>query len=250
MTIADLRQARIARGLSLTEVSARTRIGIGYLRKIEAGDLRGLPSGFYTRAFVRAYVEAIGENPAAVMAALADELPPPAQADTVFGTVDGQENGAADPGPPVADERSRALQALLDRYEGEEKDPSRAPRVPRRLLASSLDGALLASIYLVVIVVTAAYCGVSVPELMRIAGVAVCTVLALITLLYILLMGGIAGRTIGAMVLDVPLVARSPVPLDLGAIARRMVACVRADVSAAAEIRVLFGHVFGRLRRA
>jgi len=43
MTIAELRRARMARGLSLTEISRRTRIGVGHLRKIDDGDLQGLP---------------------------------------------------------------------------------------------------------------------------------------------------------------------------------------------------------------
>ena len=252
MTIAELRSIRTARGLSLTEVSARTRIGIGYLRKIEAGDLQGLPSGFYTRAFVRAYVEAIGEDPVAVMATLADELPKPAATEAAG---DAPAMPQADPPltdePPVApDARMQVVKKLLDRHDEAQRCGGEGRPLPRRLLASSIDGALLATIYLAVVAVTAAYCGVSVPVLMRVAGLAVCTVLALITLFYILLMGGIAGSTVGAMVADVPLVARSSDPLDLGAIARRTVACLRADVSAAAEVRTLVEGILGRSRRA
>ena len=77
MTIAELRRIRMAKGLSLTEISRRTRIGVGFLRKIEEGNLGGLPPGFYARAFVRAYSEAIGIDADVVLGTLADELPAP-----------------------------------------------------------------------------------------------------------------------------------------------------------------------------
>jgi uncharacterized RDD family membrane protein YckC len=123
-------------------------------------------------------------------------------------------------------------------------------RGPRRFLAASLDGLLLASIYLTVIGATAAFCGVSVGELLHAARFAVFTVLALITLLYVMMMGGIAGRTIGAMMLDVPLLERSGGPLGLGAIARRSVECVRADVAAAADVVTLIPALLKSGRRA
>jgi hypothetical protein len=122
-------------------------------------------------------------------------------------------------------------------------------RGPRRFLAASLDGLLLASIYLTVIGATAAFCGVSMGELLHAARFAVFTVLALITLLYVMMMGGIAGRTIGAMLLDVPLLERSRSPLRLGAIARS-VDCVRADVAAAADVVTLIPALLKSARRA
>jgi len=64
------------------------------------------------------------------------------------------------------------------------------------------------------------------------------------------MMGGIAGRTIGAMLLDVPLLERSRSPLGLGAIARRSVDCVRADVAAAADVVTLIPALLKSGRRA
>ena len=87
-------------------------------------------------------------------------------------------------------------------------------------------------------------------ELLHAARFAVFTVLALITLLYVMMMGGIAGRTIGAMLLDVPLLERSRSPLGLGAIARRSVDCVRADVAAAADVVTLIPALLKSARRA
>src|SRR5262245_66421072 len=75
MTAAELRKTRMAQGLSLTEISRRTRIGVTHLRRIEEGDFKSLPPGFYARAFVRAYAEAIGVDADIVLGHLADHLP-------------------------------------------------------------------------------------------------------------------------------------------------------------------------------
>lgn len=257
MTIAELRRIRMAKGLSLTEISRRTRIGVGYLRKIEEGDLKGLPPGFYARAFVRAYAEAVGVDADVVLGNLAEELPA------------AQAAGAPHPGGPgasrtesaelIPDARMHLLKQILDRHntlvDGRAAVPAviahgAATRLPRRLLAAAIDGAGLATLYLGVLAITALSCGVSIPELVRVSGVAVFTVLGLITVLYVLMMGGVAGRTIGAMLLDVPLVDRPSAPLSLAAIGRRSVRFLRADVAAAVEVVAMVAPIFGRQRRA
>ena len=266
MSIAELRKTRMAQGLSLTEISRRTRIGVSHLRHIEEGDFKSLPPGFYARAFVRAYVDAIGVDADIVLGELADQLPA------------SQAASAPHPGPTnpqpalpwtdashlIPDARMQVLKQLLRRHNehvstpatpvtpaaAADKSATGMPRGARRFLAASVDGLLLASIYLCVIGVTALLCGVAVTDLMRMAGVEVLTVLALITLLYVLLMGGIAGRTIGAMLLDVPLIERAGHPMDLGTIARRSVHCVRADVAAAADVGSLIEALLGRSHRA
>ena len=58
-------------------------------------------------------------------------------------------------------------------------------------------------------------------------------------MLYVLMMGGIAGSTIGTMILDVSLLERPKAPLKLSAIARRSMHCVRVDVAAAADVVLL-----------
>jgi len=151
----------------------------------------------------------------------------------------------------------QVLKQLLERHDrrvdGDRKvlaDATELPRGPRRFLAAWVDGFLLASIYFTVIALTALLCRVSAMELIEKSGLEVFSVLATITLLYVLLMGGIAGRTIGAMLLDVPLMERPRRPLDLHAIARRSLDCVRADVVAAAELTTVVERLFGRARRA
>jgi cytoskeletal protein RodZ len=58
-----LKQARIARGLSLHDVAGTTKISIVALEALERGDLSRLPGGIFSRAFVRAYAAEVGLDP-------------------------------------------------------------------------------------------------------------------------------------------------------------------------------------------
>jgi len=258
MTIAELRRIRMAKGLSLTEISRRTRIGIGFLRKIEEGNLHGLPPGFYARAFVRAYSEAIGIDADVVLGTLADELPAPqaASAPHPSGLSGTSQTQSAE---LIPDARMHLLKQILERHNTQVNDAMErsslaalgaAVKPTRRLLSAAIDGMLLASLYLVVLALTAFSCGVTVPQIIQMSGAAVFTVLALITLLYVVMMGGIAGRTIGSMLLDVPLADHPAAPLDLRAIVRRSLRFVSADAAVAAEVASLVAPLFNRPRRA
>ena len=262
MSIAELRKNRMAQGLSLTEISRRTRIGVTHLRHIEEGNFKSLPPGFYARAFVRAYAEAIGVDADIVLGELAEVLPATQAATSPVPDVSpaGMASLRSDAAELIPDARMQVLKQLLDRHNESVSVPASSPAMPaagiaasrglRRFLAASIDGLLLASIYLGVLVLTAAFCRVTMSELVRVAGIQVFTVLALITMLYVMLMGGIAGRTIGAMMLDVPLLERAGRPMDLGTIARRSVDCVKADVAAATDVGSLIEALIGRVRRA
>ncbi len=259
MTIAELRRTRMAKGLSLTEISRRTRIGMSYLKSIEEGDYRSLPPGFYTRAFVRAYAEAIGVDADVVLGTLADELPSPQSSGAPHPPPAGHAPaGVASTNDLIPDARMQVLRQILDRHHALVHDDggrvatvrTALGRPARKLLAATLDGGLLASLYLAVVGITAMACGVNIPQLMQAAGPQLFIVLSLITLLYVLLMGGIAGSTIGAMILDVSLLERSTAPLKLSAIARRSMYCVRADVAAAAEMVSLLEQLVKSRRAA
>lgn len=54
------REAREARGISITEASTATRILPRYLQAIEAGDVASLPGDVYARGFVRNYAQLLG----------------------------------------------------------------------------------------------------------------------------------------------------------------------------------------------
>ena len=60
---ARLREAREARDLSLRLVADRTHISVMALEALERNDLKRLPGGIFTRAFLRAYASEVGLDP-------------------------------------------------------------------------------------------------------------------------------------------------------------------------------------------
>jgi cytoskeletal protein RodZ len=57
-----LRQAREARGISISEVAEQTRISALYLESIENNDYRTLPGGIFNKGFVKSYAKYLGLN--------------------------------------------------------------------------------------------------------------------------------------------------------------------------------------------
>lgn len=68
-----LRDARLAQGLELSDVAARTRVPLRHLTAIEASDYSGLPSPTYAIGFVKAYARAVGADEVALARELRDE---------------------------------------------------------------------------------------------------------------------------------------------------------------------------------
>ncbi len=58
-----LRQAREARGISLRQIAANTKISVGALEALERNDISKLPGGIFSRAFVRSYATEVGLDP-------------------------------------------------------------------------------------------------------------------------------------------------------------------------------------------
>jgi transcriptional regulator with XRE-family HTH domain len=61
-----LRDARLAQGLELSDVAARTRVPQRHLAAIENSDYSGLPSPTYAIGFVKAYARAVGADEVAL----------------------------------------------------------------------------------------------------------------------------------------------------------------------------------------
>ncbi|TWJ14348.1 helix-turn-helix domain-containing protein [Geobacter argillaceus] len=72
---ATLRELRTSRGIALEEVARVTRIGKGYLLAIEEDRLDKLPSGAYSRGFIRQYAQFLGLGEAEIAALLDPPLP-------------------------------------------------------------------------------------------------------------------------------------------------------------------------------
>ena len=60
---ARLKAAREARGVSLRQIAAATKISMSALEALERGDFARLPGGIFSRAFVRAYALQVGLDP-------------------------------------------------------------------------------------------------------------------------------------------------------------------------------------------
>ncbi len=70
MDISDIRRARRDTGLSLDEISSRSRIPVAMLRQLEWGYLRNWPSGLYGRTQLARYARAAGLNRQVVLDAI------------------------------------------------------------------------------------------------------------------------------------------------------------------------------------
>ena len=79
LTISDVRRARRATGLSLTEISVRCRIPRSLLRELEWGYLRNWPDGLYGRSQLVRYARAAGLDEQLVIAVAAPLIEEAAQ---------------------------------------------------------------------------------------------------------------------------------------------------------------------------
>lgn len=72
---AGLRRAREARGIALRDLAESTKLSVSALEAIERDDLRRLPGGIFTRAFVRTYAQAVGLHPDQTLDAFLAQAP-------------------------------------------------------------------------------------------------------------------------------------------------------------------------------
>lgn len=72
-----LREARLAKNLTIDEIQEMTKIRSRYLQAIEDGKFQILPGQFYVRAFIKSYAETLGLDPVEVLSYYEKELPKP-----------------------------------------------------------------------------------------------------------------------------------------------------------------------------
>jgi cytoskeletal protein RodZ len=94
MDIGDrLREARLAKGLSLGDIASRTKISPTALTALERNDFGRLPGGIFRRAYVRAFAAEVGLDPAALVrdyrARYEPEVVPPPPPPRRFAVPDG-----------------------------------------------------------------------------------------------------------------------------------------------------------------
>jgi|RhiMetdeSRZDD1v2_1073273.scaffolds.fasta_scaffold116744_5 helix-turn-helix protein len=116
-----LRREREHRGLSLRNISEKTKVSVGLLEGLEADDISRWPGGIFRRAFVRSYAQCVGLDPEDVIRRFEEQFQPPEPvAPHVNGTGTGMANVAAcaDHQPvarvPTPSRRSRMLGTAAD----------------------------------------------------------------------------------------------------------------------------------------
>jgi cytoskeletal protein RodZ len=70
-----LKEARLAKGLSLDDLQSMTKIQKRYLIGIEEGNYASMPGNFYVRAFIKQYSEALSLNPDEIFETYKSEIP-------------------------------------------------------------------------------------------------------------------------------------------------------------------------------
>lgn len=63
-----LKQARLAQGISMVQVAARTKIQVKYLRAVEENRLDRLPAATFAKGFIRNYARVVGKDPESLLA--------------------------------------------------------------------------------------------------------------------------------------------------------------------------------------
>jgi transcriptional regulator with XRE-family HTH domain len=221
-----LRQARLDAGLALNEIERRTRISPTMLRWIDEGHFHRLPAGIYARAYVRAFAEAVGLDPAEVVSSLEHALPRVDEAATTRSQTPGSGVRPREQG----DRRGEA-----------ERGGSRVPR-PRRvdrrwlwMAAASIDAVILVTVCAIVVAAAAAVCGAPPGEIVALGLPGLLGLLGVFTSLYFGIFAGVQGRTPGARACGLPpLETASPVHLDL--VARRALRAFLIEASLGVEL--------------
>ncbi|WP_026566499.1 helix-turn-helix domain-containing protein [Bacillus sp. UNC41MFS5] len=70
-----LKEARLAKGLSLDDLQSMTKIQKRYLIGIEEGNYASMPGNFYVRAFIKQYAEALSLDPDEIFETYKGEIP-------------------------------------------------------------------------------------------------------------------------------------------------------------------------------
>jgi transcriptional regulator with XRE-family HTH domain len=63
----DFMERRVAKGLSLHQISTATKISVRYLEAIECGAFQKLPGGVYTESYIRQYSRAVDDTDNALL---------------------------------------------------------------------------------------------------------------------------------------------------------------------------------------
>ena len=202
-----LRQARERRGLTLTAIARDRGVREQNLELIERNAFEDLPTGLYGRAAVRAYASAVGVDPDAAVADVADRLRAPEDPIDGLARVRGIDRPRA---PSPWRGLAGALRAKADprpevpaiHVAPSVARPVRLPVSWRTPAAALIDSVLLIGIDAALLALTALVAGVRPSDILHAALPAMIVVFALIAGVYFVLLGGVRRATIGAQLVQ------------------------------------------------
>lgn len=211
-----LRRARVARGLTIDDVVAQTRLSPRLVTLLDEGRLDELPAGLYARSAVRVFATAIGIDPDAAVARLEPFLPRPPDPLAAMR----QSLGCPAEAAPLAADLDRVWSALRSRAR---TSLARSHATPLRVVgarsaSACIDTSLLVLLNALLLGAAAWFSGVSMTSLVESSG-AVATFCAVTWVSYYVLLGGVT-QTAGAWMCFGP-EDREDRPLRAGAILRR-----------------------------
>jgi hypothetical protein len=191
-----LSDARMAQGEDLPVLARRIGVRVEHLRAIEAGRLADLPPGIYGRSAIRSFARACGFDPEEILGACESLLTPVEEPISAMGRLRGVRQPHGTP-PPVGSTGQPTL------------PPARDPRLTacifpswRLLAAAAIDGCLVVTLLLVVVVCAVTAMMVPIWALER-SGAAFALMGVLLGIAYFVWFGGLGGRTVGERVLRV-----------------------------------------------
>ena len=191
-----LRRARIARGMSLGEITARTFLSPRVVQKIDNGAFDQLPGGVYARSYVRTFATVVGLDPDGMVESLTNRLPP-----------------ADDPIPAMRHNLEAASACQFEMWEdvvrlgraigaGVQRAAEQASSMPRLCLAGCFDACVLSLCYAALLVLTAWTLELPLGRAFGAAGIQLAGPWAVVAAAYYL-WSLIGGRTLGRAIMGV-----------------------------------------------
>jgi hypothetical protein len=202
VSVNPLHRARLGNGISLSEVTARTCLSPRIVQLIDVGQFDRLPGGIYARSYVRSFAAVVGLDPESVVAELSQQLPPnedplPALRESTRAYL-----------PPWVRDVLKLTQAVkakgASRVAQLRSSPFRAAHQWRRVAAAGVDIGLLLLCYAGLIRLTVWIATTDLRTGIEVAGLPVAVLCSLVGFLYFGLLGGIGGRTLGALLCGLP----------------------------------------------
>ncbi len=141
----ELRRARERRGLTLEQVSERTKVGVAHFAGLESGDISRWPAGIFGRAFVRGYAGAVGLDPEELVAAFARIYPESPDGRRVAPRPDRSQKpveSADAPETPADSEAERSVLRLVLDSAAPAPRPNRLKGAAPRVAAALIDALL------------------------------------------------------------------------------------------------------------